>query len=276
MSERNGPTYVVKGRHGDVMVEGDAATVRKWLDEARITSRAEMRRKGIVLYEEDTAWAVLDAFPEFAGPSAFAAVSQRARVAKWCLGAAIILTLVALAGLWFAQGYPRYDASRQIEAARVAQVAAERAAEASRAAELRSKAAEESARRDQAQADARLKAGSAAYQRLSNDFDGYRRRLPVYVVWGEAFFGSYKVMKVHNLSSDPVELLVSVWRVDGTQTKWQYPMKLAPYGEAGFIQETGRRERVSHEFTPGEAAELTDVGQGKKEQYLPAKFVCPR
>lgn len=258
------------------MVEGDAATVRKWLEEARITSKAEMRRTGIVLYEDDVAWAVLDAFPEFTGPSAFAAVSQRARVAKWCLGAAIILTLVALAGLWFAQGYPRYDASRQIEAARVAQVAAERAAEASRAAELRSKAAEESARRDQAQADARLKAGSAAYQRLSNDFDGYRRRLPVYVVWGEAFFGSYKVMKVHNLSSDPVELLVSVWREDGTQTKWQYPMKLAPYGEAGFIQETGRRERVSHEFTPGEAAELTDVGQGKKEQYLPAKFVCPK
>ena len=92
-----------------------------------------------------------------AGPSAFAAVSQRARVANWCLGAAIILTLVALAGLWFAQGYPRYDASRQIEAARVAQIAAERAADASRAAELRSKVAEESARLGQAQPEARLK-----------------------------------------------------------------------------------------------------------------------
>lgn len=276
MSERTSPTYIVKGRHGEVMVEGDAATVRRWLDEARITSKEEMRRKGVVLYEDDVAWAVLAAFPEFAGPSAFAAVSRRARVARWCLGAAIIIALFGLAGLWFSQGYPRYDASRQIEAARVAQVAAERAAVVSRGAELQSKAAEESARRAQAQAEGRLAAGAVAYQGLSKDFENFRRRLPVHVDWSDAFFGKYKVMKVHNLSAEPLDLLVSVWLADGTQTKRQYAMKLAPYGEGGFIQETGRGERVSYEFSPGEVAELTDVGQGKKEQCLPARFACPR
>jgi hypothetical protein len=276
MAARGTPTYIVKGRQGDVLVEGDAAAVRKWLTEERITSKAEMRRRGVLLYEDDEAWAILEAFPEFAGPSAFEAVSRRARLGNWALAAAAVLALIGLGLLWISQGYPRYDASRQIEAAKEAQSSAEAAAAASRKAALQAQAAEFSAREAQARAEEQARTTANSQRRLIGEFEAYRRRLPVYVEWREAVFGKYSVMTVHNLSSEPLDLLVSVWGKDGVQTRRQFPMKVAPYAQAGFKQETGRGETVSHEFAPGEVAELTDVGQAKQEQYRPSKFTCPR
>jgi hypothetical protein len=276
MAERGAPTYIIKGRQGDVLVEGDAATVHKWLTEERITSKAEMRRRGVLLYEDDQAWAILEAFPEFAGPSAFAAVRRRARLGNWALAAAAVLALLGLGLVWISQGYPRYDASRQIEAAKEAQSSAVAAAAVSRKAALQAQAAEFSAREAQARAEEQARTAANAQRRLIGEFEAYRRRLPVHVEWREAVFGKYSVMTVHNLSSEPLDLLVSVWGKDGIQTRRQFPMQMAPYGQAGYRQETGRGETVSHEFTPGEVAELTDVGQDKREQYRPSKFTCPR
>jgi hypothetical protein len=276
MAERGAPTYVVKGRHGAVLVEGDAATVRKWLAEERINSKAEMRRRGVLLYEDDEAWAVLEAFPEFAGPSAFDVVRRRARLAFWLLIFAAVLAAIGLGGLWVTQGYPRYDASQQIAKAKEAQGSAEAAALSSRKAELQARNSETQSREAQARAEEQTRTVANAHRRLIGDFEAYRRRLPVYVEWREAVFGKYMVMTVHNLSSESLDLLVSVWGKDGIQTRWQFPMKIAPYGQAAFKQETGRGETVSHEFAPGEVAELTDVGQAKQEQYRPSKFTCPR
>jgi len=276
MAERGAPTYIVKGRQGDVLVEGDAASVRKWLTEERITSKAEMRRRGLLLYEDDEAWAVLEAFPELAGPSAFEAVRRRARLGNWALAAAAVLLVIGLGLLWVSQGYPRYDASRQVEAAKEAQSSAEAAAATSRKATLQAQAAEITAREAQARAEEQARTTVNSQRRLIGEFEAYRRRLPVYVEWREAVFGKYSVMTVHNLSSEPLDLLVSVWGKDGMQTRRQFPLQIAPYGQAGFKQETGRGETVSREFAPGEVAELTDVGQGKREQYNPSKFTCPR
>jgi hypothetical protein len=160
MAERGAPTYVVKGRHGAVLVEGDAATVRKWLAEERISSKAEMRRRGVLLYEDDEAWAVLEAFPEFAGPFAFDVVRRRARLAFWLLIFAAVLAAIGLGGLWVTQGYPRYDASQQIAKAKEAQGAAEAAAVSSRKAELQARNSETSELRPKGRISGQARADS--------------------------------------------------------------------------------------------------------------------
>ena len=88
------PVYLLKSRSGDTLIQGTAEQLAVWFKDQRITSKDELSRKGWVLYENDQAWALLEAFPEISGPSAHARLRLRQQRNLWILaGAHVVASL---------------------------------------------------------------------------------------------------------------------------------------------------------------------------------------
>jgi hypothetical protein len=63
------PTYLIKSRSGEVLIQGTAEQVAGWVKEQRVSDKDEFQRQGWLLYEKDDAWSVIESFPELYGPS---------------------------------------------------------------------------------------------------------------------------------------------------------------------------------------------------------------
>lgn len=283
------PVYLLKSRSGDTLIQGTAEQLAVWFKDQRITSKDELSRKGWVLYENDQAWALLEAFPEISGPSAHARLRQLRQRNLWILAGAGCLAALGLMLITFAQLLPAYDASRQIaasaESAHQAEVKEKQAYEAKASAEANMKSAQEAAevQRTNAQAAAQKLAEqetknlqlAGVINGLEAQLDRIRKTMPIVVRWRESLINKDQVVVVSNTSTMPLKLLVSIYDQNGVQTKKQFGMILAPVGLNGSVKESGLGEAISHYFKKGEAVEFTDVDKGKIDRFNPVKSSAP-
>lgn len=283
------PVYLLKSRSGDTLIQGTAEQLAVWFKDQRITSKDELSRKGWVLYENDQAWALLEAFPEISGPSAHARLRQLRQRNLWILAGAGFLAALGLMLITFAQLLPAYDASRQIaasaESAHQAEVKEKQAYEAKASAEANMKSAQEAAevQRTNAQAAAQKLAEqetknlqlAGVINGLEAQLDRIRKTMPIVVRWRESLINKDQVVVVSNTSTMPLKLLVSIYDQNGVQTKKQFGMILAPVGLNGSVKESGLGEAISHYFKKGEAVEFTDVDKGKIDRFNPVKSSAP-
>ncbi len=99
--------------------------------------------------------------------------------------------------------------------------------------------------------------------------------MPIVVRWRDSYLNNgRKVFSVTNTSEATLKLLVSVYDVNGVQTRSQYPLTLAPAGLSDSTKESGVGEVVKHYFMQGEAVEFTDVDAAKDFRFNPIKFPC--
>lgn len=272
------PTYLIKSRSGDTLIQGTAEQVKAWFREQRITDKDALRRVGWLVYENDEAWAALESFPELSGPSAHAKIQAKRKLNWWILAAAGLVGLLGLILILTNQLLPAFDASQRIadsaESERQAQAAKIMAeADAKDATEQAGKAREamakaESALREQLR---RTEMFQAEVSKLNVRIDQIKKTMPIIVRWRESLINNDQVLVVTNTSDKATKLLVSIYDADGVQTNKQFPMTLEPAGLPGSTKESGVGETVKHYFKKGESAEFTDVDAGKDFRYTPVK-----
>jgi hypothetical protein len=283
------PVYLIKSRSGEILIHGTAEQVAAWIKEQRLSASDELRRQGWVLYENDQAWSVIEAFPEISGPSAHARLNERKRRNLWILAAAAVLAALGLILISANFLLPAYDASRRI--ADSEQKALQAEAEAKQAVKVKS-AAEVVAKSSVAAAEAEKKAASYAAKRLEEEvakgaklqgiivglesqLEKIRKTMPIVVRWRESLINKNKVLVVTNGSPRPLKLLVSIYDENGVQTRNQYSLVLAPVGLNGSTEESGVGESVAHYFKKGESVEFTDVDSEKDFRYHPVRRAAP-
>lgn len=283
------PVYLIRSRSGETLIHGTAEQVASWFKDQRITSKDELSRKGWVVFENDQAWAHLEAFPEICGPSAHVRLRQLRQRNLWILLGAGLLAALGLMLFASAQLLPAYDASRRIaasaESAHQAEVKETQALEAKTLAEANMKSAQEAAeiQRMNAQAAAQKLAEQEAknlqlagvINGLEAQIDRIRKTMPIVVRWRESLINKDQVVVVSNASASPLKLLVSIYDQKGVQTKKQYGMILEPVGLNGSVKESGLGESIAHYFKKGETVEFTDVDMGKIDRFNPVKSSAP-
>lgn len=283
------PTYLIKSRSGEVLIQGTAEQVAGWIKEQRISDKDEFQRQGWLLYEKDDAWSVIESFPELYGPSGWVRLKVLRKRNFLILAAAFLVALIGLILISASQILPAYDASRRIAASKASEEAADLRSHDAKAAQGRAEQAATAAAKSAAddrertrQAETRLEAEMAktfeAERRatsLLQDLDVIKKTMPIVVRWRESLINDKQVVVVSNSSSKPLKLLVSVYDENGVQTKLQYPLNLAPVGLSGSTQESGLGETVKHYFKKGEQVELTDVDAGKDFRYKAIKHRSP-
>lgn len=283
------PVYLLKSRSGETLIQGTAEQLAGWFKDQRITSKDELSRKGWVLYENDQAWAHLEAFPEISGPSAHASLRRRQQRNLWILAGASLLAALGLVLIASAQLLPAYDASRQIaesaEAARQAELKEMQAVAAKQRAEAITKSAREETE------DHKQKAQEAA-QKLADQvgknaqllgvvngleaqLERIRKTMPIVVRWRESLINKNQVVVVANTSNQTLKLLVSVYDQGGMQTKKQYGLILDPVGLGGSVKESGLGESIAHYFKKGETVEFSYVEKGMSDRFYPVKSTAP-
>ena len=273
------PTYLIKSRSGDTLIQGTAEQVKAWFKEQRITDKDALKRVGWLVYENDEAWAALESFPELSGPSAHTKLQAKRKMNWWILAAAGFVGLLGLILILTNQLLPAYDASQRIAAsaesehqAMAAKLKAE--ADAKDATEQAGKAKEAMAKaennlREQLR---RTEIFQAEVAKLNIRIDQIKKTMPIVVRWRESLINNDQVLMVTNTSDKATKLLVSIYDADGVQTNKQFPMTLAPAGLPGSTKESGVGETVKHYFKKGESAEFTDVDTGKDFRYTPVKY----
>jgi hypothetical protein len=283
------PVYLLKSRSGETLIQGTAEQLAGWFKDQRITSKDELSRKGWVLYENDQAWAHLEAFPEISGPSAHASLRRRQQRNLWILAGASLLAALGLVLIASAQLLPAYDASRQIaesaEAARQAELKEMQAVAAKQRAEAITKSAREETE------DHKQKAQEAA-QKLADQvgknaqllgvvngleaqLERIRKTMPIVVRWRESLINKNQVVVVANTSNQTLKLLVSVYDQGGMQTKKQYGLILDPVGLGGSVKESGLGESIAHYFKKGETVEFSYVEKGMSDRFYAVKSTAP-
>jgi hypothetical protein len=135
------PSYLIKSRSGEVLIQGTAEQIAVWVKEQRVTEKDELQRRGWLLYEKDDAWAVIESFPELSGPSAWTSLKISRRRNFLVFAAALLLTLIGLILISASQLMPAYDASRRIAASKASEEAADLRAQAAKAAQVRAEQA---------------------------------------------------------------------------------------------------------------------------------------
>ena len=283
------PVYLLKSRSGETLIQGTAEQLAVWFKDQRITSKDELSRKGWVLYENDQAWAQLEAFPEISGPSAHAHLRRRQQRNLWILAGASLLAALGLVLIASAQLLPAYDASRQIaesaEAARQAELKELQAVAAKQRAEAITKSAREETE------DHKQKAQEAAQKLaeqvgknaqllgvvngLEAQLERIRKTMPIVVRWRESLINKNQVVVVANTSNQTLKLLVSVYDQDGVQTKKQYGLILDPVGLGGSVKESGLGESIAHYFKKGETVEFSYVEKGMSDRFYAVKSTAP-
>ncbi len=283
------PTYLVKSRSGEVLIQGTAEQISDWVKEKRVTDRDEFQRQGWLLYEKDDAWSVIESFPELYGPSGWVRLRRLRRRNYLVLVAALMVALIGFILISASQLMPAYDASRRIAASKDMEEAADLRSKAAKAAQVRAEedavissknAAEDRVKAEQAQARlvaeiAKTRQAELRVAALIGQLDDMKKTMPIVVRWRESLINSKQVLVVSNTSDSPVRLLVSVYDVNGVQTKLQYPMNLAPVGLPGSTRESGVGESVGHYFLSGESAEFTDVDGSKDFRFHAIKSRSP-
>ena len=272
------PTYLIKSRSGDTLIQGTAEQVKAWFKEQRITDKDALKRVGWLVFENDEAWAALESFPELSGPSSHTKLQAKRKLNWWILAAAGFVGLLGLILILTSQLLPAYDASQRIaasaESERQALAAKNKAeADAKDATEQAGKAREamakaESALREQLR---RTEMFQAEVSKLNVRIDQVKKTMPIIVRWRESLINKDQVLVVTNTSDKSTKLLVSIYDADGVQTNKQFPMTLEPAGLPGSTKESGVGETVKYYFKKGESAEFTDVDAGKDFRYTPVK-----
>jgi hypothetical protein len=274
------PAYLIKSRSGETLIQGTAEQVSAWLKEKRITDKDELKRIGWQVYENDEAWAALEAFPELTGPSAHAQLHVKRKQNSWILAAAAFVGLLGVMLILSNQLLPAYDASQRIadsaESERQALTAKLKAeADAKDATEQAGKAREAMAKaeNDLREQLRRTEIFQAEVSKLNIRIDQIKKTMPIVVRWRQSLvFNKDQVLVVTNTADEVTRLLVSIYDADGVQTDKQFPMTLAPAGLPGSTKESGVGETVKHYFKKGESAEFTDVDTGKDFRYTPVKY----
>lgn len=274
------PAYLIKSRSGETLIQGTAEQVSAWLKEKRITDKDELKRIGWQVYENDEAWAALEAFPELTGPSAHAQLHVKRKQNSWILAAAAFVGLLGVMLILSNQLLPAYDASQRIadsaESERQALTAKLKAeADAKDATEQAGKAREAMAKaeNDLREQIRRTEIFQAEVSKLNIRIDQIKKTMPIVVRWRQSLiFNKDQVLVVTNTADEVTRLLVSIYDADGVQTNKQFPMTLAPAGLPGSTKESGVGETVKHYFIKGESAEFTDVDTGKDFRYTPVKY----
>jgi hypothetical protein len=274
------PAYLIKSRSGETLIQGTAEQVSAWLKEKRITDKDELKRIGWQVYENDEAWAALEAFPELTGPSAHAQLHVKRKQNSWILAAAAFVGLLGVMLILSNQLLPAYDASQRIadsaESERQALTAKLKAeADAKDATEQAGKAREAMAKaeNDLREQLRRTEIFQAEVSKLNIRIDQIKKTMPIVVRWRQSLiFNKDQVLVVTNTADEVTRLLVSIYDSDGVQTNKQFPMTLAPAGLPGSTKESGVGETVKHYFNKGESAEFTDVDTGKDFRYTPVKY----
>lgn len=283
------PTYLIKSRSGEVLIQGTAEQVAGWVQEKRVSDKDEFQRQGWLLYEKDDAWSVIESFPELYGPSGWARLKVLRRRNNLVLGGAFLVAAIGLILISVSQFLPAYDASRQIAASKESEDAANLRSQAARnaqaTAEQVAKTAVEAAsleREKAAFAEAQLKVeisktrdAQSQVAKLEKRLDEIKKSMPIVVRWRESLINSDQVLFVSNSSVNPVKLLVSIYNANGVQTTKQYPLNLEPVGVFGSTKESGMGGAVKHYFKKGEGVEFTDVDAGKEFRYTPRKYISP-
>jgi hypothetical protein len=283
------PTYLIKSRSGEVLIQGTAEQVDGWVKEQRISDKDEFQRHGWLLYEKDDAWSVIESFPELYGPSGWVRLKVLRRRNYLILVAAFLVALIGLILFTATQLMPAYDASRLIAASKASEAAAKvRSLEANSAqlrAEQVAKAAIDAAGLDREMAKSaevrlegeisKTREAQSQVTKLEKRLDEIKNTMPIVVRWRESLINSNQVLVVSSSSVQPVKLLVSVYDANGVQTTEQYPLNLEPVGTNGSTKESGIGESVKHYFKKGEFAEFTDVDAGKDFRYTSKKYISP-
>ena len=283
------PTYLIKSRSGEVLIQGTAEQVAGWVNEQRVSDKDEFQRQGWLLYEKDDAWSVIESFPELYGPSGWVRLKVLRRRNYFILGAAFLVAAIGLILISASQLMPAYDASRRIAASKASEETANLRSQESKAAQVTAeqvaKAAVEAAGMDREKAksaEVRLESEvnktrevQSQVTKLEMRLDDIKKAMPVVVRWRESLINSDQVLVVSSYSVRPIKLLVSVYDANGVQTRNQFPLNLAPVGLAGSTKESGIGETVKHYFKKGEVAEFTDVDATKDFRYNPKKYVSP-
>ncbi len=274
------PTYLIKSRSGETLIQGTAEQVSAWHKEKRITDKDELKRIGWRVYENDEAWAALEAFPELIGPSAHAQLHAKRKHNWWILAAAVFVGLLGVMLILTNQLLPAYDAGQRVAAsaeserqALVAKLKAE--ADAKGAIEQAGKTREAIARVEDAlrEQQKRTEIFQAEVSKLNTRIDQVKKTMPIVVRWRRSqIFHKDQVLVVTNTADKVTRLLVSIYDADGVQTNKQFPMTLEPAGLPGSTKESGVGETVKHYFEKGESAEFTDVDTGKDFRYTPVKY----
>ncbi len=273
------PTYLIKSRSGDTLIQGTAEQVKAWFKEQRITDKDALRRVGWLVYENDEAWAALESFPELSGPSAHTKLQAKRKMNWWILAAAGFVGLVGLMLILTNQLLPAYDASQRIavsaESERQALAAKLKAeADAKDATEQAGKAREAMAKAENTLREQlnRTEKFQAEVSKLNVRMDQIKKTMPIIVRWRESLINQDQVLVVTNTSDKATKLLVSIYDAEGVQTNKQFPMTLEPAGLPGSTRESGVGETVKHYFKKGESAEFTDVDAEKDFRYSPVKY----
>lgn len=283
------PTYLIKSRSGDVLIQGTAEQLAGWVKEQRVSDKDEFQRQGWLLYEKDDAWSVIESFPELYGPSGWVRLKLLRRRNYLILGAAFLVAFIGLVLISASQLMPAFDASQRISASKALEDSANCRSQESKAAQVRAeqvaKAALDAAalEREKAKsAEARLESEvnktkeiQAEVARFEQRLDDIKKTMPIVVRWRESLINANQVLVVSSSSVRPVKLLVSIYDANGVQTLEQYPLNLEPVGTAGSTKESGIGESVRHYFKKGEVAEITDVDAGKDFRYTSRKYTSP-
>jgi hypothetical protein len=283
------PVYLIKSRSGGTLIQGTSEQVAAWVRDQRFSSDDELKRQGWVLYENDQAWSVIEAFPEISGPSAHARLKADKRRNLWILTAAGFFALVGLILISVNFLLPAYDASRQIadsaELARQADVRSRQAVADKHSAESVAKAAVEEAETQKKHALAsfntleeqrrKVVQLQGAINGLESQLELIKKTMPVVIRWRESLINKNQVVVITNRSDRPLKLLASIYDVTGAQTKKQYGLTLEPVGLNGSTKESGIGESIAHYFRKGEAVEFTDVDSGKTYRFNPVTSISP-
>lgn len=276
------PTYLIKSRSGETLIQGTPHQVSEWIKERRITTNDELKRQGWVLYEKDEAWAAISAFPEFSGPSAHAHLLAMRRQNLWILSAAVVFILLGLILIAVNFLMPAYDASKRIEASmdaeRNAVIRMQEASEVAKAAEaeaVRQKAIASRAEESLGAQVKEVRAVRAELAGLHSRLESIKTTMPIVVRWRESLINSDQVVAISNTSDNPLKLLVSIYDANGVQTKRQFSLTLEPAGLTGSTKESGVGESIKHYFKKGESVEFTDVDAVKDFRYRPVRIVSP-
>lgn len=283
------PTYLIKSRSGEVLIQGTAEQVAGWVKEQRVSDKDEFQRQGWLLYEKDDAWSVIQSFPELYGPSGWVRLKALRRRNNLAFGAAVLVGSIGIVLISASQLMPAYDASQRIAASKASEEAANvsslKAKSAQVNAEQLAKAAAEAAGLDRERAksaEVRLEVeisktrdAQSRVSKLEKRLDDIKKAMPVVVRWRESLINSNQVLVVSSSSVGPLKLLVSIYDANGVQTREQYPLNLEPVGANGSTKESGIGESVKHYFKKGEVAEFTDVDAGKDFRYTSRKYISP-
>lgn len=283
------PTYLIKSRSGEVLIQGTAEQVAGWVKELRVSDKDEFQRQGWLFYEKDDAWSVIESFPELYGPSGWVRLKVLRRRNYLILGAAFLVALTGLVLISASQLMPAYDASQKIATSKASEESANFRSQQSKAAQVRAeqvaKAASLAAELDREKvksAEVRLEAeinksreAESQVTKLEKRLDEIKKTMPIVVHWRESLINSNQVLVVSSYSVRPVKLLVSIYDANGVQTREQYALNLEPVGVNGSTKESGIGESVKHYFKKGEFAEFTDVDAGKDFRYTSEKYISP-